>query len=276
MNVSDAVLGGILALSGVLMTLVSTHVNEWVKASRDRTNAQRQRELSLKREVYLPLVQAFTEGMVLFTSIPSAHHSKLSELVLSKESQTALAAKDLIGNNAVMVAVNAVARQLAQGVARLMTLKLDEAKLSIDLEYLEVRINQLNNDNKLIIHKMNTSRESGGLSPDLASSLDCEFKENDAELRILFLEQKDKMDMKNHRIQNMQMQMMREIAELTAASAYAVIEIRHDLDIPTDRETIISNYRASIEFIEELIPGFIDEVWDKVLPSADRATEGRP
>lgn len=274
MKISDAILGALLALSGVLMTLISTHMNEWIKALRDRENAQRQRELSLKRDVYLPLVQAFTEGMTLFTSIPGAHHSKLSELVLSRESQNALAAKDLIANNAVMAAVNAASKQLTQGLMRLMTPKLDEAKLAIDLEHLDVRINRLNNDNTLIIDRMKTLRESGGLNPDIASRLDSEFKENDAKLNELFEQQKSKRDMKNQIMQDLQMQMIREIAELTAVSAYAVIEIRHDLDIPTDKNEIISNYKDSIEFIEETLPGFINEVWDRALPKSVRPTSG--
>jgi len=274
MKFSDAILGAILALSGVLMTLISTHINEWIKALRDQKNTQRQRELSLKRDVYLPLVQAFTEGMTLFTSIPGAHHSKLSELVLSKESQNALAAKDLIANNAVMTAVNAASRQLAQGIIRLMAAKLDEAKLVIDLEHLEMQINRLNNDNTLIIDRMKTLRESDGLNPDMASRLDSEFKENDSKRTELFEQQKSKMDKKNKIMQDLQMQMTREIVELTAVSAYAVIEIRHDLDIPTNKDEILSNYKASIEFIEGILPGFIDEVWDRVLPNTVRPTHG--
>ncbi|NJD90535.1 MAG: hypothetical protein FIA91_03320 [Geobacter sp.] len=266
MKISDTVVGAIIALSGVLLTLLSTHVMEWVKSSRERENAGRQRELSLKREVYLPLVQAFTEGMSLFTSIPGAHHSKLSELTLSRQSQNALAAKDLIGSNGVMVAVNSAAKQLAQGMLRLMTLKLDEAKLAIDLENLQTRINSLNSENRLIIDRMQTLRDAGMLNQDMAKGLDTEFQTNDSTLLDLFIQQKDKMDIKNQLMQKMQMQMLKEISELTTASAYAVLAIREDLDIPTDKDQIMDNYRESISFIENSLPGFIDEVWRKVIP----------
>ena len=270
MKISDAVLGAIIALSGVLITMISTHVIEWVKSSRERETARRQRELSLKREIYLPLVQAFTEGVTLFTSIPGAHHSKLSELTLSKSSQNALAAKDLIGSDSVMIAVNSASKQLAQGILRLMTLKLDEAKLAIDLENLQTRINGLNSENRLIIDRMKALRDSGILSHDMAVGLDSEFKDNDAKLNDLFIQQKEKMDIRNQLIQNMQIQMLKEISGLTAVSAYAVIAIREDLDIATDKDKILDNYRESIGFIEESLPGFIDEVWNKVVPERNR------
>lgn len=274
MKIPDAILGAILALSGVLMTLISTHINEWVKSSRERKHTQKQRELSLKREIYLPLVEAFTEGVTLFTSIPGAHHSKISELTLSRQSQNALAAKDLFGNNAVMIAVNTAAKHLAQGVIRLMALKLDEAILSIDLENLDTRINGLNSYSRLIIDRMGTLREAGILSKDMALELDSEFKNNDTKLHNLFKEQKNTMGKKNEIMQNMQVQMMKEISGLTAVSAYAVIEMRIDLEIPTDKEVILANYRDSIGFIDEYLPGFIDDVWKKVIHRENELTNG--
>lgn len=264
MNVSDTVIGALIALSGVLLTQVSVQIADWIRSSRERKQAQRDRELSLKRDIYVPLVHAFTEGVNLLIAIPQAHHSKLTDLRLSQAAQNALAAKDLIASDRVMSAVNIAANQLAQGTMRLLTLKLDEATLSIDLDHLSTRINELNADNRLSIDRMRVLQDAGALRPEATTALDLQFQHNQTELKSLFTEHQEKFATKNAALKELHVQMTKELQELTAVSAHAVIEIRCDLDIPTNAEAIMSRSRESQRFIGETLPAFIDEIWRKV------------
>jgi len=264
MKISDAIVGAMLALAGVLLTLISHHISEWIRSSRDRRQSERQRELSLKHDNYLPLIQAIAEGITLYNSIPGAHHSKLSELTLSKESRNAFATKDLIANSAVMSAVITAAKQFGEGMIRLMTVKMDEVKLSIDLENIATRINELKAENRLIIDHMRALREASVLKQETAMALDSEFNSNNSILQGLFIEQKEKMDKKHAILRELHIQMVKEISGLTAVSANTVIEMRRDLNIPTDEKSIVANSRESIKILESSLPGFIDEVWHKV------------
>jgi len=269
MLIADAVMGALIALSGVLLTQISVHIGDWIKSAREQGQAQQQRELSLKRDIYLPLVHAFTEGINLFIAIPQADHSQLAELKLSQTAQNALAAKDLIASDCVMSAVNSAAKQLAQGTMRLMALKMDEAKLAIDLDYLSKRINELNTGSRLINDRMRVILETETLQPDEATALNSQFKHNQSELQGLFTEQQEKFENRNALLKELQMQMVKEICELTAVLAHAVIEIRRDLNIPTNADAIISHYKESIRFREESLPGIIDETWRKVNNNAE-------
>jgi len=265
MRVPDAVTGALIALTGVLLTQVSLHVIEWIRTKRDRERAQRERQLLLKRDAYLPLVHAFAEGMTLFLSIPQTHHSKLSELKLSQDAQNALGTASLIANERVISAVNNASKQLARGSLRLMTAKIEEAKLGLDIENLNLRIKQLSDASRLIIDRMKSLQDAGRLNSQLATAIDAEFQQTQSEFPQLFAQQREKSEKKNDILRELQKQAMREIVELAAVSAPAVIEIRRDLEIPTDADALTEQVKDSISFVEEVFPGFVDEIWTKAI-----------
>lgn len=260
MQLSDAAIGGLI---GSVMGLASTHLIEWVKSRRDWKSKERARELELKRDAYLPLVNAFTEGMMVFLSIPTTHYSKLAELKLSREAQNALGATGLIASERVISAVNEASKQLARGNFRLMTAKLDEAKLAIELENIESRIKQINDGNRLIIDRMRALQDAGKLTPESAAALDAEFQQNQSKFPMLSSEQQVKFEKKNAILKELNLQMMREVVKLSATSASAVIEIRRDLEIPTDEAALMRHFKDSVSFVDESFPGFIDEIWLK-------------
>jgi hypothetical protein len=77
----------------------------------------------------------------------------------------------------------------------------------------------------------------------------------------MFLQQNDKLAIKNELFKVLHIQVMKEITGLTTVSANAVIEIRNDLGIQTDKTAIKNQYRETIEFIEDALPKFIEEAW---------------
>jgi len=144
----------IFALIGVLIAQISLHLIEWTKSRREQQRARRERELSLKRETYLPLVNALSEQMSLFLSIPGTHHTKLAEWKLSPDSQRALGTIGLIGSEQVIDALNQASKQLTRGSMRLIASKMEEVKLVIELEGIESRIKQINDANTQNVNRM--------------------------------------------------------------------------------------------------------------------------
>lgn len=260
MNISDALIGGLI---GSVLGLISTYVMEWVKSRRDWKTKERTRELELKRDAYRPLVNAFTEGMTLFTLIPQTHYSKLADLKLSSEAQNAIGGSGLIASAPVIGAVNTASKQLAQGCFRLMSAKVDEAKLAMELDSIDARIKQINDANRLVVDQMRALQEGGKLTAETSKTMGAEFEQNQAEFRTLSADQHLKFEQRNEILKALQLQVMREIAELSAKSARAVIEIRRDLEIPTDEEALLSHFKDSVSFINESFPGFVDEIWAK-------------
>ena len=53
------------------------------------------------------------------------------------------------------------------------------------------------------------------------------------------------------------------MVELSKVSVDAVIEIRHDLEIPTDADELRRQFKDSLSFVDESFPGFVDEIWLK-------------
>ena len=261
---SDTIIGAIIALSSVVLTLISGHITEWIKASHAKKEAQRQHELGLKREIYLPLIQAFTEGVNLFIAIPQTHHTKLADLRLSQAAQNALSAKDIIANERVIAAVSTVTKQLVLGLQKLMLIKLDEVKLATDIEDLSKRISELISENRLIVDRMRVLQDTGILHPVDVQALDSQYKINLSEQHKLVTEQEEKQNNHNEKMKELYKQSMKEVAAMTTITPTAVIEIRRDLQLPTNVEAIRKYYKESIEYMNEVFPGFIDEVWEKI------------
>jgi hypothetical protein len=243
--------------------LVSALLLEWVKSRREWKSRERDRELTLKKETYLPLVNALTEGMTLFLSIPQTPHAKLADLKLSQDAQNALGATGLIASERVLAAVNAASKQLGGGIMRLMTFKLDEAKLSLELENIESRLKQLNDASRLIVDRMKALQDAGKLNPESVAMMDSEVQRNQAEFRQLSSDQQQKFEKRSGILKDLNLRVMTELVVLSKVSANAVIEIRQDLEIPTDADELMRQFKDSISFVNESFPGFVDKIWLK-------------
>jgi hypothetical protein len=257
------VTAAIFTLIGVLIAQISLHLVEWTKSRRERERAQRERELSLKRETYLPLMSAFTEAITLFLSLPQIHYNKLAEWKLSTESQRSLAVISLIANEPVMNAVNKASKQLALGTVRLMASKMDEAKLAIELEAIESQIKQFNEANAQNLSRLKALQDASKLTPEIAKSIDSDFQRTAAELQQLFAQQTAKSDKRFQIMKDLQHQSLREVVELARFSLDATIAIRRDLELPTDPVVLERYLRDAIGFADEIFPGLIDEIWQR-------------
>jgi len=248
-------------LLGVIIGLLSGHVAEWIKWKSQNRKDKKARELELKRELYLPLAAAFTEGMDLIARVSEAPANSLSALKLSQESQAALAAKDFVANDEVLFSTGAAANAFAQGMLRMMAIKVREAALSVDLEYLTLRIEQLNSDSAQINGQMELLNGQGKTDQKFFEIYGNRFERNHNELNDLFTEQSEKQGQKNALILQMHKQSIAELTLMSRHVAKAVIAIRKDMELPPNDDTILSLHRSSIEEVGKAMPGFIDEVW---------------
>lgn len=214
--------------------------------------------------MYLPIIRALIEGMNLFLLIPQADQTKFADLKLSLDAQNAIAAKDLIASRSVISAVNVAAEQLAQGLMELTALKVEELKLSIELDYTKTRIDELNTKNRQIVDRVKALLETGPPNQETLKELNSQFESNQSELQPLFTEQNERFVKKSDLLKELQLQAMKGIVKMSAVTARAVIAIREDLGIPTDELMILRHYRESVKFVEKVFPEFIEEVWGKI------------
>lgn len=270
MTLSDTFTGVIIGLVGGLFAQIAIYLQDWIRSQRETKRKEHERGLELKRDLYLPLINAFTEALTLITSIPQKEPADLSSIKLSQEAQNALGSAGLIASNNVIVAVNAASRQLTQSLMRLMAHKIDEAKLAMELDGLAKQINELNTANRIIIDRMKALQDSGALNPQEAKALDVEFEEHQAQLKDLFTQQTAKFASRSTILRDLQIETMREVIQLAVATAEAVIAIRHDLEIPTDEQALRRHFRDSLNYLDEAFPGFVDEVWNKVENKAEQ------
>lgn len=252
-----------IGLAGVVVGLLSAHFGEWLQWRRDRGERKQARELELKRELYLPLIGAFTEASAIIVAIPQTAPDKLSSLTLSQEAQRALSAKDLIANKAVITSVGAAAKQLALSLSRLMVTKMEEVTLTTDLRYLAQSIEQLNSENTQINRHVESLIAQGEDRTQIGIYNE-RFRANQARLEELFPEQDRKQNLKNEILQRLQKDSIKELIELVAKTAHAVVAIRNDLQLPDETAAILEYYRESTKEIGNLFPEFVDEIWGVV------------
>ncbi|WP_319587808.1 hypothetical protein [uncultured Desulfobulbus sp.] len=250
-----------IGLAGVVVGLLSAHFGEWRRWRRDRVERKLARELELKRELYLPLVGAFTEASALIVAVPQTAPDKLSSLTLSQEAQRALSAKDLIANKEVIISVGAAAKQLALGLSRLMVTKVEEVTLATDLQYLAQSIEQLNAENMQINRHMESLLAQGEDRKSFAI-YNQRFRLNQDRLEELFPEQDRKQNLKNQVLQRLQKDSVKELIDLVAKTAHAIVAIRNDLQLPDETDAILDYYRESTKEIGVLFPEIVDQIWN--------------
>ena len=73
-----------------------------------------------------------------------------------------------------------------------------------------------------------------------------------------------KQNLKNEILQRLQKDSIKELIELVAKTAHAVVAIRNDLQLPDETAAILEYYRESTKEIGNLFPEFVDEIWGVV------------
>jgi DNA-binding transcriptional MerR regulator len=143
--------------------------------------------------------------------------------------------------------------------------KMDEMKVSIELESIESQIKQLNEANGQNLARMRGLQDAGKLNPPLAANIDSEFQRNSAEIQRLLGEQTSRLEKRIEILKELQLQSLKEAVALAGASVDAVIAIREDLGIATDADELERHFKDSISFVDETFPGLVNDVWRKAL-----------
>lgn len=255
---SETILGAVLALSGVLLTLIATPLLDWWKDTLGQRAAKKQRELELRREAYLPLVSAYTEGMGLLGRIMTVSPDKLGDIRLSRESENALAIKDVVASGEVLEATAQATKCLGVAIMKLVAFKSKESIICIDLTSVSTRIDQLNKNNEEILGRMEASMAP---EPDFGRRLLSRFQTNQEELEDLFARQRLLLDARSKILQEMAVLQFQEIAGVADSVLPALIAIRTDLGIPTDEQHFRSLFQTNREGVEGAAKGVVDGFW---------------
>jgi hypothetical protein len=176
----------------------------------------------------------------------------------------------LVANDEVLYSSGAAAKEFALGFARLMTIKVQEAKLAVDLRFLSEEIEPLNRDNTLINDQFEALSAQGKLDQQFLDVYQKRFKRNGERLDLLLPEQTQKLDQKSALVLRMNKQAIEEIASLSGHVAKTVIAIRKDLELPPNASVILDHYQGTIDEMAKMMPKFIDDVWSDL----DLQTEG--
>ncbi len=91
---------------------------------------------------------------------------------------------------------------------RLMTLKLDEAKLAMELESIESRLKQLNEASRLIVDRMKTLQDAGKLNPESVATMDAEVQRNQSEFSRLSSDRQPKFEKRNEILKDLNVKVM--------------------------------------------------------------------
>ncbi len=256
---NETILGAVLALSGVLLTLIATPLLDWWRDLLGRRATKKERELQMKREAYLPLVAAYTEGMGLLARILAVPPDKLTEIRLSRESENALAIKDLVVSGVVLETTAQATKAMNAAIMKMMAFKAKESMMSVDLTNVSKRIDQLNKNNEEILGRMEASSAP---EPDFVIKLHSRFKANQEELELLFARQKVLFGDQHKILQEIGVLQFVEIAGLGEAVLPAIIAMRKDLGVFTDEEHIRRIFKTNQSEVVKGAKGVVDGFWD--------------
>jgi len=255
---SEKILGAVLALSGVLVTLIATPLLDWWRGSLAQRAAKKERDLAMRREAYLPLIAAYTEGMGLLARIMAIAPDKLGDVRLSRESENALAIKDLVASGPVLETTTQATKAMNGGIMRMVVFKSKESMIAVDLTNVSTRIDQLNKNNLEILGRMEASSAP---EPAFARRLHERFQTNQEELEELFSRQRLLLGAQSNILKEMAAVQFQEIAAVSEAVLPALIAVRKDLGVPTDEEHLRKIFQTNQEEVAQSAKGLVDGFW---------------
>ncbi len=107
-------------------------------------------------------------------------------------------------------------------------------------------------------------RTGADLSVIFISIYNERFRVNQARLTELFPQRDEKQKRRNEILQILLKEAIKELIELVTVSARAVVAIRDDLDLPDEREAILTYYRDNVAEMGKLMPEYVDKIWETV------------
>jgi hypothetical protein len=248
-----AVLASLLTLGGVWLTSRNSRLQQIAALRHDACQREREREMSLRKEVYGPAVEAIASGYHAL--------SRFTNLSLSLEELTAECSKhagamariDVIGTNGTIQAISALSNELEYAFLELMLkrIPLIDRKNEIDMLTRFIDKSFEEQDRYLELMKQLSIGGQGDERVWAVVTAHLEFEKDQNAKRMQQREQLWAQQSREHfEFTERCNEYLTEASRFVPPVLFALLD---ELELPLDREAYMKNFHANLERTKEML-----------------------
>jgi hypothetical protein len=252
-----ALLASFLTLGGVLITNRNSRIQKLAELQHDANQRDREREMALRRDVYLAAAEAISKGQNILTRLIELN---VSDQELGAEfirDSAAIAKIQVVGTNSTVQAVSAFSQELGAAYLELLLKRVPLIERKNEIELLTKFINRSQTELDRYINLMKQLNLEGNVDRRV-----WEVIENNVEYEQ---EQQAQHTEKQQKLWAKQNPEHLQFAELCFGRFMAVSKLipptvfaaREELELPIDREAYLEAFNKNLEKGNEIFKSFL-------------------
>jgi hypothetical protein len=247
-----------------------------LEISHQAQQREMERQLSLKREIYIPLMEAFNNAISFYGRMGTAP----SELIRQMEPLSALSRHvskmSVVASKDVMEAVHAASKNLALETLKLMKERMRIEAFYAQIESVESQIKFLESQSASLSQRFEKHIDAGTGSAGLLEMLMQLTKEYQGSLEKLHRQKSELALQKSAVALNVAMLAARGLKAMGADHKAALMAIRIDLGFPVEEGWLSALLDANLKEVIEAVESFSDDLKTMIANSLSGKSHGDP
>ncbi|NTV93330.1 MAG: hypothetical protein HGA72_08740 [Chlorobiaceae bacterium] len=247
-----AISASIVTFIGVLYTVRKSYAHLRFQLEHDAKERERERQMSLRRHVYLPAIGVFSSN--LSSIVNMANLELLNEQLFKiNEDTPAIAQIQIVGSDTVVLATNHYSLVLTEALMTLIgeRVKLLDLKHSFELA-IEYENKSLANQREYI-DMMTNYKLQGSADQSLLNRIEVQIKFYGEQTQKYGNEREKAFSILNKQHIAFLGICLDHLIKVSELIPPIVIAIREELELPLDRETFLYDHRKSMERMKNII-----------------------
>ena len=256
-----AIIASLITLFGVSLSNRSAHKRLITQLSIESKERQQEREINLRKDVYLKTAEELTRAQQYIGSLASSDLASLTNQHKNIEGFFSSTSKiHIVGSDETIKAVVDVTKKFTTAMLQIMVKSMPLHDLKSDIDILSGLIDDYSSKREKCLNEITAFNLSGNRDQELWGKLQGNFDFLQEEIRGYVEERSAKWEKHNGYQRELMIKCMKEALELAELLVPAVISIRKELNLPFDENGYIELMKNQSSEAESVIKQFLSEV----------------
>ncbi len=250
------------ALGGVLLTNKSNNKRILVELEHDATQRDREREMDLRKDVYLKIAEEMTVAQQFLAGLPQVDFTKIDSSQFLKGFFIASSKIHIVGKYDTVEAVSITMKYFTSSFMKLMSLIIPLQNIKSDIDIATDMINKHSASSDHILSEMTNKNIDGSMDKRTMTVLQTNSKYHQGEIAKLTEERDNNWSSYNKSLRHYQVECMKESIEISKLSINALLLIRQELEMEIDKEKYKKLMDSNLKELEGTLHSFIKSLED--------------
>lgn len=254
-----ASLASILTLTGVILSNRNSRKQALAQLKHDSHQRDRERNMILRKEVYLPAAEAISKGITILTELVELNLST-QEVKENLSSYSAAISKiQIVGSNNTVQATSAFSQKLVSSFLELIVIRAPLLDRKNEIEIRTNFINKTQSELDRYIKLMKDANLAGNTDQriwdSLNRSVEYEQKQNERYIK----ERSELTSIQDKKLANFFELCVLKQAEVSRLIPTAIFAIREELEMSIDKDAYLASFNAGLKENNKIFQDFLND-----------------